>query len=220
MSFDIDLAFRARIANLIVAQTSGEHNLSSLVDGYERGSGSFLADGFHVGMEVTVSGFTNHQPAVIREVTAGRIKTFTAVAAQSAASGRSMRVTFPSRVGWENTLVQPLLHRHFAEVDNVGQPSVYLAGPAANGRREDRGVYVVRWYGVANTGARGLRLCVDALAALFTVGTSFATAAGSIVRVRGDAGPSISQAQNRPAGFALLTLSIPWRRYAANAVLA
>jgi hypothetical protein len=220
MSTSVDLAFRARLASLLVC-TTGSTTLSATAAGYARTAGSFLNDGFAVGMELVPSGFTQTTPALIVGVTALTLTVLGGRTAQKAAAGRTLSVALPSLVTYENgPPFEPVQGRHYVETELLEQPSELLSFPAQGGTREDRGLYVVRWYGVAGTGVLGLGRCVDAVKALFAIGTVFAAGDGSVVRVRGDTGPSASQVQNRPAGFALIAVSIPWRRYAANAITA
>lgn len=220
MSTNVDLAFRARLATLTVC-TTGSTTLAATSAGYTRSSGSFVDDGFAAGMEVTQTGFGSQGPALIEEVTATLLRIRGGRTAAQAASGRTLRVGLPSLVSYENGPVfEPVQGRSYLELQLVEQPPELLSFPANGGTSEERGLYVVRWYSVAGYGRTGIGRCVDAVKALFTSGTTFAAPDGSTVRVRGDAGPSASQLQNRPAGFALIAVSIPWRRYVANAVQA
>lgn len=220
MSAAVDLAFRARLATVVVC-TSGLTTLSATATGYARTAGSFVTDGFAVGMEVTPAGFASAAPRLVTAVTGLTLTVGGPTGPQGAAAGRSLAVRLPAFVVYENgPPFAPTQGRHYVELQMLEQPSVLRSFPAAGGTREDVGLYVVRWYGVAGYGRLGLSRCTDAVKALFAPGTTFATADGSVVRVRGDTGPSVSQLQSRPAGFALLAVTIPWRRYVANAVVA
>ena len=73
--------------------------------------------------------------------------------------------------------------------------------------------------GIANTGAKGLRTCLDALAARFRPGSTFAAGADT-VRVRADSGPFTGPISQRQGGFALAVLTIPWRVYRVNTIAA
>jgi hypothetical protein len=217
----IDTAFRTRAATLSVA-TTGSTTLAATAAGYTRSSGSFLVDGFRPGQEVTPAGFSsNTTPALITAVTATLLTIDGGRTAQANASGRTLTVGLPAFRVYENGPdFEPVTGRHYVTFELLEQPAQLLSFPASLGTREELGLYVFTWYGISGTGAGGLRRCVDALAALFTVGTSLALADGSSVAVRGLDGPFVGQLQQRPAGFALLSLSIPWRRYAINAITA
>lgn len=220
MSAAVDLAFRTRLAALVVC-TTGTTTLAATATGYSRTTGSFVADGFAVGMELTPSGFASGAPGLVTAVFPLTLAVGGPRGPQAAASGRSLTVGLPAFVVYENgPPFAPTQGRQYVELELVEQPSQLRSFPAAGGTREDAGVYVVRWYAIAGYGRLGLARCTDAVKALFAPGTTFAALDGSVVRVRGDTGPSASQLQNRPAGFALIAVSIPWRRYAANAVVA
>lgn len=220
MSVAVDLAFRARLATLAVC-TTGTTTLAATATGYSRTTGSFVTDGFTVGMELTPSGFASAAPGLVTAVFPFTVSVSGARTTQGPAAGRSLAVGLPAFVVYENgPPFAPTQGRHYVELELVEQPSQLRSFPASGGSREDAGVYVVRWYAIAGLGRLGLARCTDAVKALFAPGTTFAASDGSVVRVRGDTGPSASQLQNRPAGFALIAVSIPWRRYATNAVVA
>ena len=220
MSSTVDLAFRARLATLVVC-TTGSMTLAATATGFSRTAGSFVLDGFSVGMELRPAGFPSNAPALIEAVSPLTLTVRGSSAPAAAASGRTLSVALPLFVIYENGPVfSPVQGRHFVELQNVEQPSELLSFPAQGGTREDRGIFVVRWYGIAGMGKLGLERCTDAVKSLFSSGSAFAAGDGSFVRVRGDTGPSASQLQSRPAGFALIAVSIPWRRYASNAVQA
>ena len=214
----VDLAFRAVCATLVVA-TTGTTTLSATATGYARSSGSFLTDGFHVGMEVVPSGFTQTTPAVITAVTALTMTVDGGRTVQSSGSGRTLAVGFPTLRGFDNSAVAPLTGRHYVETELVPASTRLLTFPANGGTREDTGLFVVRWYGIANTGAKGLRTCLDALAARFRPGSTFAAGADT-VRVRADSGPFTGPISQRQGGFALAVLTIPWRVYRVNTIAA
>ena len=57
-SVSVQTSFRARARTVSVA-TTGSVQLSATTTGYHRASGSFIADGFQAGMEITyVTGFS------------------------------------------------------------------------------------------------------------------------------------------------------------------
>ena len=66
------LALRNRALSLVVA-TTGSVSLSATATGYARAAGSFVTDGFKVGMDLTATGFTtpgNNGAHVLMAVTA------------------------------------------------------------------------------------------------------------------------------------------------------
>lgn len=86
-----------------VAQTASADVIGATPTGYIRTSGSFITQGFTVGMQVTASGFTNdanNGTSVITDVTATTLtvtKTPSTVA-EVAATGRSLRAPRPAWV--------------------------------------------------------------------------------------------------------------------------
>lgn len=212
----IDLAFRQRLATLVVAAT-GLGTFAATATGYTRSSGSFLTDGFTVGMQVKPLGFSQTDYGVIIGLTATTMTIDGGRTAQSAGSNRSLTAGLPRDVVFENITYTPNPALPYVEGELVPQPSSLLSFPAQSGTREDRGLYVVRWNGIAGTGALGMRRAADALLALFTPGTAFA-AGSDVVRVRGDSAPFASLITQRPSGHALVTLTIPWRMYRSNTV--
>lgn len=214
----VDIGFRTRLATLSVA-TTGTITLAATAVGYTRPSGSFIADGFQVGQEVTPVGFTVLTPQLITGVAALSLTVRGAMTAEASAGSRSLTVGLPAFRVYSNNDFTPTTNRHYVEMEVVPSSPTQLSFPAQGGTREDQGVYVVRWYGVANMGALGLRSCADKLLALFTPGTTMVLSDSSVVHIRGDSGSYASALMNGPPGFAVIVLTIPWRRYASNAVV-
>jgi hypothetical protein len=136
---------------------------------------------------------------------------------ETAASGRSLTVGLPAHRVIENMDYTPDPTRQYVELEFVPATQSLRSFPAEGGVVEITGLYIVRWYGLAETGTAGLRTCITALAALFSPGTTL-TSGSTIARVRGDLSPFPSSISNRAPGFALSVLTIPWRCYAVNAV--
>jgi len=212
----IHMALRARAETCVVA-TTGTMSLSATATGFARTTGSFITDGFAVGMEVTPSGFAINTAAVISQVSALALTVTRAVAVESANTGRSLAVGYPALRARENVIFQPTDGRPWVDEEFIPAGGVLYAGPYANGVREETGLYVVRWYGIANTGALGLRRAIDALAARFAPGTTM-TAGSDVVRVRGDVAPYASRIAPRDDSWAVCSLTVPWRCYSANVI--
>lgn len=115
----------------------------------------------------------------------------------------------PAVRAWENIDTNPPTGQPYVEEDYV-PATVALQGLTASGYIETRGLYVIRWYGVANTGLGDLTAGVDALLALFPPGSTFAAKTGEIVRVRGDVAPSRSQMRQIQPGRAMIAVTIPF----------
>ena len=212
----VHLALRARAETLEVA-TTGSVTLAAITTGYTRTTGSFITDGFTVGSEVTPSGFATNTRRVITRVQALTLNVGTTVTAESANSGRTLVVGLPALFGKENTVFTPVAGRPYVLEVFTPTTNTLRAGPAANGVREEDGLYELQWHGLANTGVLGIRKAVGALAARFTPGTNL-TAGSDTVRVRGDIGPFMSRIAPRDDGWAVCVLTIPWRVFSANIV--
>lgn len=217
MSTDaIEEAFRTRLTSLVVCGT-GLQTLQATVTGYRRTTGSFVADGFAAGMECVPVGFASNPVQVVEDVTALTLTMRGARAAQGAGSNRSIQVGLPQARVWENTRYTPDPNTCYVETELLSQAGTLLSFPAELGTREERGLYLVRWYGLQDMGKRGLSRCVDAARALFTPNTVL-TAGAFTVRLRGDECAYPSSVLRVASGHALVTLTIPWRLYRLNVV--
>lgn len=212
----IHLALRARVSGLVVA-TTGSTTLAATTTSYTRTVGSFLTDGFTVGSEVLPSGFATNTVQVVTRVQALTLTVSAALAAEAANSGRQLQAGVPTLFGTENTVISPVAGRPYLMEVFKPTTATLRAGPAANGVRENDGLYELRWCGLANTGMLGIRQAVDALAARFTPGTTM-TAGSDTVRVRTDVAPFSSRIAPRDDGWAVCVLTIPWRCYSVNVV--
>jgi hypothetical protein len=214
----VELAMRQRLATLVVA-TTGSTTLSATASGYARASGSFVADGFTVGMQVRPSGFPQSAPGTITQVTATTMAIYGGRSAVSAASGRALLASTPVDVVYDNVDYEPKAFVPFLEATLIGQPSRQLTFPANGGVREDMGIYVLRWWHVAGLGSLVARRCADAVMTLFAPGTVLVGIGGGQVRVSGDPGPFASELTRAAAGHVLQTITIPWRTWRTNVVV-
>lgn len=211
------LAFRAR-ARSLVAVTTGATTLSATATGYARAAGSFVTDGFAVGMEITPSGFASNPVAVITEVTALTLTT-AARAVEAAAAGRTIAVGLPALRAWENKDFTRVVGRPYIDDEYVPATSELRTAPANGGTLEETGLYIIKWFGIPDRGVGGIRKPLSALKLLFTPGTSL-VAGDHTIRVRGDVGPFTGQIIPQGSGWSRCTLTIPWRAYSRNAVAA
>lgn len=125
--------------------------------------------------------------------------------------------TLPAARAWENVLFRPTEGQPYVAEQFVPATSA-LQGLVRSGTIETRGLYVVQWYGVVNTGLGALTAGVDALLALFPPGASFTASTGAIVYVRGDVGPSRGQiryddSRTGAPGWAAIAVKVPWVVY-------
>lgn len=213
---DVDLAFRARCEALVVA-TTGLLNLSATAAGYKSTTGSFVDDGFAVGMEVQPSGFPDNSVGTIVRVEPLTLSIYKGRTIAAVSSGRSIVAGLPALRIWDNRSgsTDPMVP--YVEGEFMEQPG-FLLSATKDGIREDRGMYVLRWYGLADFGALGLRRGVDALMARFTPHTTFSAGATDVVRLRSDFTAFASRVTQRSSGHALVTLTFPWRVYRRNAI--
>lgn len=209
----IPLACRAR-ALTVEACTTGSTTLARTADGYSRAAGSFVTDGFRVGMEVTPDGFASDTPEVITALTATAMTTDTAHTAQAAASGRTLSVGLPSRRAWENVRFAADQGKPYVEEEYLpGGMTKYTLG--AFGKLLATPIYVLRLYGPIEIGRDALALLADALLEHFAPGTPITLSNGDIAEVRGDVAPTVSTLTIDQT-WAVVTVSIPLRLYTAN----
>ena len=225
---EILLALRARLVTL-VAVTTGATDLEATATGYARAVGSFLADGFAEGAEVTPTGFTQTATGVVAaNVTALALPITGGRTVQAVGAGRSIACLLPAARAWEN--------KHFDPALLNGHPWIkedYLPGPVAQvtvgplGDVETLPQYIVKLYGLPKTGTGALYRLADALLALFPPRLAITLTSGDVLRVCGgrnsageSAGPAPyrSQLMQDAAGFAVVVVTIPLRVRSRNTI--
>ncbi len=211
---DLQLALRARLLTLSVC-TTGVMTLEATLSGYQRASGSFLVDGFAVGMEVTPVGFSDSDRSVITSVSATVMTVDDPRTVDAPAGSRSLTVGLPELRAWDNTTLSPVAGKPYIEETFVPATASLLSSPLTGGVVEDTGLYIIRWYGKANTGLAALGDAVSAVLELFKPGTALTVADGTL-RVRGDLGPWRGQMMADMPGWTVIVITIPWRLYSAN----
>lgn len=214
----VHLALRNRALSLVAA-TTGSMSLSATTTGYARAAGSFVTDGFVVGQEITPAGFAANTVDVLTGVSALALTTKNARAAEGAAGGRSIVVGLPALRAWENVTLIPITGRPYFEEDFVPATSELLTMPSQGGTVEETGLYVLKIYGLSNTGISALRKTVDALKRLFAPGTVL-TAGTDTVRMRADVATQTGQILPLEGGWSVLVLTIPWRATSLNVIAA
>jgi len=235
-TFAAQLALRNR-ALALVAYTTGSTSLSVTTTGYARASGSFVTDGFKVGMEILASGFTttaNNGQGVIRAVAAGSMTVdaytvtlgstgYTAaartLATEAAAAGRTVAVGLPAMRAWEDFPFTPVAGKPFLEEDFVPATHTLMSAPASGGEIEETGLYVLKWYGLSGVQAAATRKCVDALKARFTPGTNI-TAGSHTLRCGGNPAAWAGQLMPHGDGWSVVTLTVPWWAQSTNTIAA
>jgi hypothetical protein len=123
--------------------------------------------------------------------------------------------TLPAARAWTNKDFTPTSGVPYVEEDYVPATSSLIAGPASGGLVEDTGVYVIKWYGLANTGLQVLS-SANALLALFSPGFALTASDGTTVRLRGDSAPSLGQVLPVSGGWAVCPVTVPFRIHTTN----
>lgn len=230
------LALRNRALSVVVA-TTGSATLAATATGFTRATGSFLTDGFSVGMDVVTSGFTNaanNGNGVVVGVTATTLTvsmyvvtitngaqsvTRPATVIEASASGRTIAAKLPSMRAFENVDLIPAAGIPYVEEDYAPATHTLIAGPRQGGIAEETGLYMLKLYGPTNVGVGALRKLADALAALFAGGTILTSGAGA-VRIRGDVAPVPAQILPQGNGWSVLPLSVYWLANSSNTIAA
>lgn len=212
----VQLALRARALTLSVA-TTGSMALAATTTGYSRLTGSFLADGFVIGQEVTPVGFATNTVGTVTAVSALSMTISGGRTAEASAGGRTLRVGLPSAQSWENVLFTPTTGRPYIEEQYVPGPVAQVTiGPL--GDIEFRGLYVLHVYAPSNTGISADGKYADRLLDLFAPRTAIALSNGDVIRIRSDVAPYRGQRVQPEPGWSLIPVNIPFRLRTANSI--
>lgn len=211
----VHMALRARFLTLEVC-TTGSATIEATSSGYVRSGGNFNADGFVVGMEVTPTGFTQTARGVINAMSDTILTIQGGRTAEAAASGRSLAVGPPELAAYENLIFRGrVVKRPYWEEAYVPSPPTMRSMPAAGGLMEESGLYVIRWYGVADVGSKALATQADKVLRLFKPGLSLLLADGYSVRVL-EQGPYRGQIREDEPGWSVVVVTVPWRLFHVN----
>lgn len=209
------LAVRARALTVEVC-TTGSTTLAATGSTYTRAAGSFLTDGFRVGMEVTPAGFSDTTRRVITALTATVMTVNGTPTAQAAASGRTLSVGMPQGFVAENTKYEPVTGTPYV-VEQYLPGGLTKRGLGPLGFLEAQPTYVLQLWGPIETGAGALAALADALLEHFAPSTAI-TVGSDTATVRSDVAPSVSPRQFPATGWSVVTVSIPLRLFTANAI--
>jgi hypothetical protein len=209
------LALRERAKTLVIC-TTGALALTATATGFTRPAGSFLADGLVAGLEITPAGFADNAIGTIQSVTALEVVLREARAAEAGVGGRSLAAGLPVTRKWENVEFDPPVGRVYIEESFTEGTSTVRSLPADGGVLDDTGLYVLRWYGLANTGMRSLRDPMKKLRTLFKPGTTLPLSDGTTLRIRTDVSPTVSGIQPGKPGWSMISIAIPWRLLSLN----
>lgn len=213
-------AIRDRARTLSVA-TTGATTLATTTTTYTRSSGSFLTDGFAVGMEVTASGFAaaNNGVALITGLTATvmTVRRTSPLVTSAAASGRTIAAGLPSKRAWENVEFQPVAEWPYVEEQYIPGPTTRTTiGPLAE--LELTPMYVLLVNVPSNSSVEAATKYADELLGHFAPGTTITASNGDVLRVRGDTGPFPAQLRQGNPGYAVVPVTIPFRLRTNNPI--
>lgn len=186
------LALRSRLETLVIA-TTGSTVLSSTYTGFARSSGSFVADGFLVGMEVLAAGWGDVHVDVITGVSALELNTARPMEESPPTAGRTVTAGLPAGRAWENVPFDPFATEWYVREEYLPGPQALIAGNDDHGEYEAYPAYVLTLYGMPGTGAGALYAASDAVLRHFRPALHLFTSDGHAVRVRTDSAPYSGQ---------------------------
>jgi hypothetical protein len=217
------LALRNRALSVSVATTGSTSIAATATPGYTRAAGSFITDGFVVGMEILASGFAtsaNNGYKIITAVSATSmtVTSLTTMAVEAAGGNETLAAGLPEGRAWDNAAFTPTAGRPFLEEDFIPATTTLL-GQKNGGMVIETGLYVLKLYGLSDKGVSAIRKTIDALKALYAPGTTM-TAGSHAVRVRENPGPYAGQILPQGDGRSLCVLTVPWEAYSINSIAA
>lgn len=195
------------------AADTGGATLAATGSTYTRAAGSFITDGFRVGMEVTPVGFSDLTRRTIRQVTALTLTVDSAPTAQTVTTGRALLVGMPATRTYENvdaaaSIVQPAPWT--AETLLPGTLVQDTIGPL--GWMEQTAIYQWTFHVTADAGPSALDRYADAMMVHLAPRLALTTDDGTVVRVRSDVGVQRSPVlPSDTAGYASVSVSFPVR---------
>lgn len=213
------LALRGRLLTLSVA-TTGSTDLASTTSAFTRSAGSFIDDGFKVGMEVDAGGFAtgaNDGTTVITGLTATVMTVAKTLTADSEASGRTITAALPSGRAWENLEFTPVAGEPWVEEQYIPGPTRQIT-VGKDGQLEITPQYQVQVHAPANTSVGAAAAYADALIGLFAPLTAMTLTNGDTLRVRTDTGPFRGQLQRSHPGWIVVPVTFPCRLRTQNQI--
>jgi hypothetical protein len=211
---------RARLATLEVC-TTGTTTLEATATGFVRLTGSFVTDGFQVGMEVLPAGFTSTTRQVVKNVAALTLTVEGTPSVQASGSGRSLTVGQPEYRAYPNVKYDPkqAAGRPYTKEEWLpGPSSVTSLGPLSQYQAEP--IYIVKVYGLSERGSAAIDAYTDAILELFAPGTAMTLSTGDTLTVKRNPAPFKGQILNPSdePGRAVVTITIPLWGHTTNAV--
>lgn len=203
------LALRNRLLTMEVC-TTGVTTLGVQGNAFVRSAGSFVADGFRPGMEVTPSGFTVNEPVILRSVSALEMKVTESINTDAALAGRSLTVGIPKQQTWINADSEPDKTRWYVEEEYIPGPNTKISiGPL--GRIESNPLYIIKVYCPQGKGAGAILLVGQAIVDLFPPELALSLADGTVIRVRSGTGMGQPMTNGSSSVFVVITIPL-WAR--------
>ncbi|WP_353268006.1 hypothetical protein [Gemmatimonas sp.] len=208
---------RARMVATVVA-TTGLVTLSATSMGYARTTGSFVADGFLPGMEITPTGFSNSAVEVVTDVQPLALTVRTSHPAQAAAGTRSLVARLPQRRAFDGAPLELVPDTLALREEYVPAPSDTITTSPNGGLTTESGFYVVTLFAPVGASAV-LDSMGHALKRRFAGGTLI-DAGDVTLRCTQRPGPSLGQIlPYETPGVVFRAVRIPWSAQTRAAVL-
>jgi hypothetical protein len=220
----MQLAFRDQLLDSVAA-TTGTTSIAATASSYTRSAGSFVTEGFEVGMEVLAAGFAtagNNGYKIVTSVAAGTlgVSSSTAMSTEAAGGNESIVCGIPEGRAWDNSLFTPTTGRWYIEEDLVPSTHTVPTFPKASAYAENRGLYVLRVFGLSGKGVYAIRRVASAILAQFTPGTGFTLSDATNVRIPSENGPIARQITPVEGGWSYVLIEIPYLAHSLNTVAA
>jgi hypothetical protein len=224
------LALRNRALAVVVA-TTGVTSIAATSTGFTRAAGSFVTDGFAVGMELLAAGFAtagNNGYKVVTSVSALAlgVASLTTMATEAAGGNESLIAGLPEGRAFDNVAFDPqsFAGRPYVEEDFLPGPSGLL-GQRNGGLVTETGLYVLKLYGLSGKDVAAIRKTINALKALYAIGTQLTAGAhvlhvGTLNAGPTSGGPYAGQILPQGDGRSVCALTVPWYALSINSIAA
>lgn len=163
------IGLQTRVLGTVIA-TTGSTTLAATATGYTRASGSFLDDGFLIGMEATPAGFAANGRSVIRDVSASEIVIAGARAVEVASGSRSLTAYLPARRAHDSTL-DPIAGQSSLRTEFVPATLETISMAPNNGNALETFAFFVTLYAPTDAGPDLFDVTLDAVLARLSSGT-------------------------------------------------
>ncbi len=215
---DVRDAMRARLTATVLA-TTGLVTLVATTTGYTRSTGSFLTDGFRVGMPITPTGFTANPSDVIETVSALAITTKGTRTAQAAGASRALVATLPLNRAFDGELLVPVAGAWSLREEFVPATPQTITSAPNGGLTINQGLYFATFYAPDVYGNDALDAMTQRVLERFASGTQL-DANGVVMWVPNVPGPAPGQtlASDTP-GIKYKQLRLPWTAQSRAAVV-